>query len=128
MLFGVDRINEPAAAYAKPGVAEGDAHQRRACDGLLQFPGSEYRSILKAGVWSICRIHCLLESQMQAGACVQQFFLDQNPTNALATGDSQTFNVTVFQPMRGGAAVARDARVDRSARQSRRRHQARQQS
>ena len=58
---------------------------------------------------------------------LSMFFVDQSPTNALATGDSRTYNI-YLSPGAAGAAVAHHARVDRSARQSRRRHQASQQS
>ena len=60
----------------------------------------------------------------QLSTACSTYIQDQNPTNALATGDSQTYHVT-YAPT---GAVARDAGVDGSARRPRRRHQAREQS
>ena len=53
------------------------------------------------------------------------FIQDQSPTNALATGDSHTFTLTISVQRACGAA-APDAGLDGPARRSRRRHQARQ--
>ena len=56
------------------------------------------------------------------------FFVDQSPTNALATGDSHTFIVTLTPTPSRSICIAGDAGVDGSAGRSRRRHQAGQQS
>ena len=60
----------------------------------------------------------------QLGASCSTYVQDQNPTNALATGDSQTYVCHHDQR----AALTSDAGVDGSAGRPRRRHQAGEQS
>ncbi len=119
-------FHQPLAHAAQPGPAQGDAHQWRAQNGQLQFPGAEFDQLPGLGHGQFAE--CLATGPDQP---VRGFLFgpDSGPKPDQCAGDRRQPDVFRFhyQCPGAGPAAAHHPGVDGPARGPRRRHQAREQ-